>query len=101
MTIEVLRDVDVPLSGPGQGGRAAVRAAEEALLAALERVDEGLRTRRLGELLPAGVANWSGAGAAGGLGVALYALVRGAGRRGGVLDLVGLRETLAGAVFSA
>jgi glycerate kinase len=95
VSIEVLRDVDVPLSGPD--GAALLFGPQKGLRPPeLEQVDEGLR--RLGELLPEGVANWPGAGAAGGLGVALYAL--GARERAGaeaVLDLVGLRETLAGA----
>jgi glycerate kinase len=95
VSVEVLRDVDVPLSGPD--GAALLFGPQKGLRSPeLELIDDGLR--RLGALLPAGVANWPGAGAAGGLGVALYAL--GASERAGaeaVLDLVGLRDMLAGA----
>ena len=95
--LEVLRDVDVPLFGPD--GAALLFGPQKGLRGRdLARVDEGLQ--RLGGLLPAGVAERPGAGAAGGLGAALYAL--GAEERAGadaVLELVDLRRALDGAAL--
>lgn len=95
--LSVLHDVDVPLCGPDGaavlfGPQKGLRPADIALF------DRALE--RLGAAFGGDVAERPGAGAAGGLGAALYAL--GAGARPGsdaVIELVGLRQALAGAAL--
>jgi glycerate kinase len=95
--LSVLHDVDVPLCGPD--GAAALFGPQKGLRREdIEPFDRALG--RLGEALGPGVAQREGAGAAGGLGAALYAL--GADARSGcdaVIELVGLRDLLAGAAL--
>jgi glycerate kinase len=95
--ISVLHDVDVPLCGPD--GAAALFGPQKGLRRAdVEPFDRALA--RLGAAFGGDVAERPGAGAAGGLGAALYAL--GAGSRSGceaVIELVGLRGLLAGAAL--
>jgi glycerate 2-kinase len=95
--LSVLHDVDVPLCGPDGaavlfGPQKGLRAQDVALF------DRALE--RLGQAFGGDVAERPGAGAAGGLGAALYAL--GADARSGceaVIELVGLRTALAGAAL--
>jgi glycerate kinase len=93
--LDVLYDVDVPLSGPHGAVRlfGPQKGVPPDQIAALE---EKL-SRRVSTYGP-GIADRAGAGAAGGLGAALYAL-GGRGRSGAeaVLELLGLEERLAGA----
>jgi glycerate kinase len=95
--LSVLHDVDVPLCGPD--GAAAMFGPQKGLRRTdIAPFDAALA--RLGEAFGGDVAERPGAGAAGGLGAALYAL--GAGARSGcdaVIELVGLRESLAGAAL--
>ena len=95
--LTVLHDVDVPLCGPD--GAAALFGPQKGLRRNdIEPFDSALA--RLGEAFGGDVAQRSGAGAAGGLGAALYAL--GADSRSGceaVIELVGLRGLLAGAAL--
>ena len=95
--LSVLHDVDVPLCGPD--GAAAMFGPQKGLRRSdVERFD--LALARLGEAFGGAVAQRPGAGAAGGLGAALYAL--GADARSGcaaVIELVGLRALLAGAAL--
>ncbi len=95
--LSVLHDVDVPLCGPD--GAAVLFGPQKGLRPDdVELFDRALA--RLGEAFGGDVAERPGAGAAGGLGAALYAL--GAGARSGseaVIELVGLRESLAGAAL--
>jgi glycerate kinase len=95
--LSVLHDVDVPLCGPD--GAAALFGPQKGLRAQdVEPFDRGLA--RLAAALGGDVARRPGAGAAGGLGAALYAL--GADARSGadaVIELVGLRRELAGAAL--
>jgi glycerate kinase len=95
--LSVLHDVDVPLCGPD--GAALLFGPQKGLRAQdVEPFDRALE--RLGHAFGGDVAQRPGAGAAGGLGAALYAL--GAGARAGseaVIELVGLREGLAGAAL--
>ena len=95
--LSVLHDVDVPLCGPD--GAAALFGPQKGLRREdIEPFDRALA--RLGEAFGGDVAERPGAGAAGGLGAALYAL--GAGARSGceaVIELVGLRRSLAGAAL--
>jgi glycerate kinase len=95
--LSVLHDVDVPLCGPD--GAAALFGPQKGLRPEdIEPFDRALA--RLGAAFGGNVAQRPGAGAAGGLGAALYAL--GADARSGcdaVIELVGLRELLAGAVL--
>ena len=97
MQLSVLHDVDVPLCGPD--GAAALFGPQKGLRRTdIEPFDAALA--RLGEAFGGDVAQRPGAGAAGGLGAALYAL--GADARSGcdaVIELVGLRELLAGAAL--
>jgi glycerate 2-kinase len=96
-TLSVLHDVDVPLSGPD--GAALLFGPQKGLRREdVELFDRALA--RLGEAFGGDVAQRPGAGAAGGLGAALYAL--GADARSGseaVIELVGLRGLLAGAAL--
>jgi glycerate kinase len=93
--LTVLHDVDVPLCGPD--GAAALFGPQKGLKRSdIKPFDEALG--RLGEAYGSDVAARPGAGAAGGLGAALYAL--GADARAGsdaVIELVGLPAMLAGA----
>jgi glycerate kinase len=93
----VLHDVDVPLCGPD--GAAALFGPQKGLKRSdIKPFDEALG--RLGEAFGDDVAQRPGAGAAGGLGAALYAL--GADARSGsdaVIELVGLSGMLAGAAL--
>jgi glycerate kinase len=95
--LSVLHDVDVPLCG--HDGAAALFGPQKGL----KRTDIGrfdLALARLGEAFGGDIAERAGAGAAGGLGAALYAL--GADARSGcdaVIELVGLRRLLAGAAL--
>jgi glycerate kinase len=95
--LSVLHDVDVPLCGPD--GSAALFGPQKGLRREdVEPFDRALA--RLGEAFGGDVAERPGAGAAGGLGAALFAL--GAGARSGseaVIELVGLRRSLAGAAL--
>ncbi len=95
--LSVLHDVDVPLCGPD--GAAALFGPQKGLRREdVEPFDRALA--RLGAAFGGDVANRPGAGAAGGLGAALYAL--GADARSGcdaVIELVGLRALLAGAAL--
>jgi glycerate kinase len=95
--VSVLHDVDVPLCGPD--GAAALFGPQKGLRREdIEPFDRALG--RLGHAFGGDVAQRPGAGAAGGLGAALYAL--GAGARSGcgaVIELVGLRAQLAGAAL--
>jgi glycerate 2-kinase len=95
--IRVLHDVDVPLCGPD--GAAALFGPQKGLRRQdVEPFDRALA--RLGAAFGGDVAQRPGAGAAGGLGAALYAL--GAGSRSGceaVIELVGLRGMLSGAAL--
>jgi glycerate 2-kinase len=95
--VSVLHDVDVPLCGPD--GAAALFGPQKGLRREdVEPFDRSLA--RLGAAFGGDVAERPGAGAAGGLGAALYAL--GAGARSGcdaVIELVGLRQMLAGAAL--
>lgn len=95
--VSVLHDVDVPLCGPD--GAAALFGPQKGLRRTdIEPFDRALA--RLGEAFGGDVAERPGAGAAGGLGAALYAL--GADSRSGcdaVIELVGLRGLLAGAAL--
>jgi glycerate kinase len=97
IAIEVLHDVDVPLCGPH--GAARLFGAQKGMAAQdAPRFDAALQ--RWGEALGDGIATMPGAGAAGGLGAALYALgaepCPGAAR---VLALVGIEDALAGAAL--
>jgi glycerate kinase len=93
--LTVLHDVDVPLCGPD--GAAALFGPQKGLKRSdIKPFDEALG--RLGEAFGEDIAERPGAGAAGGLGAALYAL--GADARSGsdaVIELVGLAGLLAGA----
>ena len=93
--LSVLHDVDVPLSGPD--GAAVLFGPQKGLRPEdVEPFDRALE--RLGAAFGGDVAQRTGAGAAGGLGAALYAL--GADARSGsdaVIELVGLRQALEGA----
>ena len=95
--LSVLHDVDVPLCGPD--GAARLFGPQKGLRREdVQPFDRGLA--RLGRAFGGDVAERPGAGAAGGLGAALYAL--GAGARSGseaVIELVGLRRSLAGAAL--
>jgi glycerate kinase len=95
--LSVLHDVDVPLSGPD--GAAVLFGPQKGLRPEdVEPFDRALE--RLGAAFGGDVAERTGAGAAGGLGAALYAL--GADARSGsdaVIELVGLRRALAGAAL--
>jgi glycerate kinase len=95
--LSVLHDVDVPLSGPD--GAAVLFGPQKGLRPQdVEPFDRALA--RLGAAFGDDIAQRPGAGAAGGLGAALYAL--GAGARSGadaVIELVGLRRSLAGAAL--
>ena len=95
--LSVLHDVDVPLCGPD--GAAALFGPQKGLRREdVEPFDRALA--RLGAAFGGDVAQRPGAGAAGGLGAALYAL--GADARSGcdaVIELVGLRDLLAGAAL--
>jgi glycerate kinase len=95
--LSVLHDVDVPLCGPD--GAAVLFGPQKGLRGEdVELFDRALE--RLGEAFGGDIAQRTGAGAAGGLGAALYAL--GAGARAGseaVIELVGLRQALAGAAL--
>ena len=95
--LSVLHDVDVPLCGPD--GAAVLFGPQKGLRPEdVEPFDRALA--RLGEAFGGDIAERPGAGAAGGLGAALYAL--GAGARSGseaVIELVGLRRSLAGAAL--
>jgi glycerate kinase len=95
--LTVLHDVDVPLCGPD--GAAALFGPQKGLKRSdIKSFDEALG--RLGEAFGNDVAARPGAGAAGGLGAALYAL--GADARAGsdaVIELVGLPGMLAGAAL--
>jgi glycerate kinase len=95
--LSVLHDVDVPLCGPD--GAAAMFGPQKGLRPEdVEPFDRALA--RLGAALGGNVAERPGAGAAGGLGAALYAL--GAGARSGcdaVIELVGLLALLGGAAL--
>jgi glycerate kinase len=95
--LSVLHDVDVPLCGPD--GAAALFGPQKGLRRDdVDAFDRALE--RLGEAFGGDVAQRPGAGAAGGLGAALYAL--GADARSGsdaVIELVGLRQALAGAAL--
>ena len=97
MQLSVLHDVDVPLCGPD--GAAALFGPQKGLRPQdVEPFDRALA--RLGAAFGGDVAQRPGAGAAGGLGAALYAL--GADARSGcdaVIELVGLRRALAGAAL--
>jgi glycerate kinase len=90
----VLHDVDVPLCGPD--GAAALFGPQKGLKRSdIPSFDEALG--RLGAAFGGDIAQRTGAGAAGGLGAALYAL--GADARAGsdaVIELVGLPALLAG-----
>ena len=92
--LSVLHDVDVPLCGPD--GAAVLFGPQKGLRPDdVELFDRALA--RLGEAFGGDVAERPGAGAAGGLGAALYAL--GAGARSGseaVIELVGLRRVARG-----
>ena len=92
--LTVLHDVDVPLCGPD--GAAALFGPQKGLKRSdIPSFDEALG--RLGAAFGADIAQRTGAGAAGGLGAALYAL--GADARAGsdaVIELVGLPALLAG-----
>ncbi|MDX6619811.1 MAG: glycerate 2-kinase [Gaiellales bacterium] len=96
--LTVLHDVDVPLCGPD--GAAALFGPQKGLKRSdIRPFDEALG--RLGAAFGGDSAQRAGAGAAGGLGAALYAL--GADARSGsdaVIELVGLRDLLAGADLS-
>jgi glycerate kinase len=91
----LLYDVDVPLHGPD--GAALLFGPQKGLAPDdAQRADAGLA--RLAAVLPDGVARRPGAGAAGGLGAALYALgAEGASGARTVLDLVGVTAALEGA----
>ena len=93
----MLHDVDVPLCGPD--GAAVLFGPQKGLRPEdVEPFDRALA--RLGEAFGGDIAERPGAGAAGGLGAALYAL--GAGARSGseaVIELVGLRRSLTGAAL--
>lgn len=95
--LSVLHDVDVPLCGPD--GAAVLFGPQKGLRPDdVEPFDRALG--RLGAAFGGDVAERPGAGAAGGLGAALYAL--GADARSGseaVIELVGLRGALAGAAL--
>jgi glycerate kinase len=95
--LTVLHDVDVPLCGPD--GAAALFGPQKGLKRSdIKPFDEALG--RLGEAFGDDIAQRPGAGAAGGLGAALYAL--GAGARSGcdaVIELVGLPRLLTGAAL--
>jgi glycerate kinase len=95
--VSVLHDVDVPLCGPD--GAAALFGPQKGLRPEdVEPFDRALA--RLGAAFGGDVAQRPGAGAAGGLGAALYAL--GADARSGsdaVIELVGLRRALPGAAL--
>jgi glycerate 2-kinase len=95
--LSVLHDVDVPLCGPD--GAAALFGPQKGLRRSdIKPFD--LALQRLGEAFGGDIAQRPGAGAAGGLGAALYAL--GADSRSGcdaVIELVGLRGLLAGAAL--
>jgi glycerate kinase len=95
--LTVLHDVDVPLCGPD--GAAALFGPQKGLKRSdIKAFDEALG--RLGDAFGGGIAERPGAGAAGGLGAALYAL--GADARSGsdaVIELVGLPGMLAGAAL--
>ena len=95
--LSVLHDVDVPLCGPD--GAAVLFGPQKGLRPEdVESFDRALA--RLGAAFGGDVAQRPGAGAAGGLGAALYAL--GADARAGseaVIELVGLRQSLAGAAL--
>jgi glycerate 2-kinase len=95
--LSVLHDVDVPLCGPD--GAAALFGPQKGLRRAdIKPFD--LALERLGQAFGGDIAQRTGAGAAGGLGAALYAL--GADSRSGcdaVIELVGLRGLLAGAAL--
>jgi glycerate kinase len=95
--VTVLHDVDVVLCGPD--GAAAMFGPQKGLRRNdIEPFDRALA--RLGEAFGGDAAERSGAGAAGGLGAALYAL--GADSRSGcdaVIELVGLRGLLSGAAL--
>jgi glycerate kinase len=95
--LSVLHDVDVPLCG--RDGAAALFGPQKGLRAEdVEPFDRALE--RLGATFGGDVAQRPGAGAAGGLGAALYAL--GATARSGseaVIELVGLRRSLTGAAL--
>jgi glycerate kinase len=95
--LSVLHDVDVPLCGPD--GAAVLFGPQKGLRSEdIDPFDRALA--RLGTAFGGDVARRPGAGAAGGLGAALYAL--GADARSGcdaVIELVGLRELLAGAAL--
>lgn len=95
--LSVLHDVDVPLCGPD--GAAVLFGPQKGLRPEdVEPFDRGLA--RLGSVFGGDVAVRPGAGAAGGIGAALYAL--GAGSRSGadaVIELVGLRRALSDAAL--
>ena len=95
--LTVLHDVDVPLCGPD--GAAALFGPQKGLKRSdIRAFDEALG--RLGDAFGDGIAARPGAGAAGGLGAALYAL--GADARSGsdaVIELVGLPAMLSGAAL--
>jgi glycerate kinase len=95
--LTVLHDVDVPLCGPD--GAAALFGPQKGLKRSdIKPFDEALG--RLGEAFGGDTAERTGAGAAGGLGAALYAL--GADARSGsdaVIELVGLAGMLGGAAL--
>jgi glycerate kinase len=95
--LSVLHDVDVPLCGPD--GAAALFGPQTGLRREdVEPFDRALA--RLGAAFGGNVAQRPGAGAAGGLGAALYAL--GADARSGsdaVIELVGLQVLLGGAAL--
>ena len=95
--LSVLHDVDVPLSGPD--GAAVLFGPQKGLREEdIQPFDGALE--RLGAAFGGDLAQRPGAGAAGGLGAALYAL--GADARSGcdaVIELVGLRGALAGAAL--
>jgi glycerate kinase len=91
----VLHDVDVPLSGPD--GAAYLFGPQKGLREQdVAAVDQALG--RLGSRLGGDVAHRVGAGAAGGLGAALYWLgASGESGAGAIADLVGLDDALRGA----
>ncbi len=95
--LSVLHDVDVPLCGPD--GAAVLFGPQKGLRPQdVELFDRALE--RLGQVFGGDVAERPGAGAAGGIGAALYAL--GADARSGceaVIELVGLPAALVGAAL--
>lgn len=95
VTVEVLHDVDVPLTGPD--GAARLFGPQKGLASVdVARMDDALG--RFGACLGGDVAGRPGAGAAGGLGAALYALgATGSAGADAVLGMVGLDRALTGA----